>query len=144
MPSAGSVATEVLLRMATFTGRHNYAKLAATTLRSMAGLMSRYPTGFGNWLGALDYHLSTPKEIAIVGSSNEENTQALLRTVFATYLPNKVVTGRYSEEPTTDLESPLLQGKTMINNKPTAYVCVQYICKEPVTDTEALVKQLAE
>ncbi|MCZ6789369.1 MAG: thioredoxin domain-containing protein [Chloroflexi bacterium] len=142
MPSGGSVAAEVLLRLAVFTGEGDYASRAATELRSVAELMSRYPTGFGNWLCALDFYLAAPKEIAVVGPRSDPGTRALLEAVFGRYLPNRVVAGREVAGPVADGEIPLLQGKTMVDGKPTAYVCEHYACQAPVTDAEALAAQL--
>ena len=143
LPCGGSVAAEVLLRLAVFTGESDYASRAATTLRSVAEMMSQYPTGFGSWLCALDFYLAAPREIAVVGPRSDESTRALLGTVFGRYLPNRVVAGREVDGPVADGEIPLLQGKTMVDGKPTAYVCEHYACQAPVTDAEALAAQLA-
>ena len=67
-PCGSSMAADVLLRLAVVTGDAEYERRAVTSLRSVRELMSRFPTGAGHWLGALDFYLSTPKEIAIVGS----------------------------------------------------------------------------
>lgn len=37
---------------------------------------------------------------------------------------------------------PLLEGRGMVDGRPTAYVCQHYVCQLPVTDPEALAKQL--
>jgi hypothetical protein len=37
---------------------------------------------------------------------------------------------------------PLLEGRGMANARPTAYVCEQYACQQPVTTPEALAEQL--
>jgi hypothetical protein len=44
----------------------------------MQPMMSQYPLGFGQWLQALAYALSKPREIAIVGAPSFADTQALL------------------------------------------------------------------
>ena len=66
-PSGNSVAAEVLLRLALLTDNEDYRRRGTTILRLMAQAMNRYPAGFGRALGALDFYLSSPKEIAIVG-----------------------------------------------------------------------------
>ena len=43
--------------------------------------MSQYPLGFGQWLQALAYTLSKPREIAIVGDPGSADTEALLEIV---------------------------------------------------------------
>ena len=64
MPSGGSAATDVLLRLSVLTDEPSYSRTAAAALRSVQPYMARVPEGFGNWLGALDFHLSSPHEIA--------------------------------------------------------------------------------
>ena len=38
---------------------------------------------------------------------------------------------------------PLLENRTTIDGLPTAYVCENYTCKQPVTDVSALRDQLS-
>ena len=143
MSCGGSVAAEVLLRLALFTGEEGYAEKAVATLRPMAELMSRHPMGFGHWLCALDFSLATPKEIAVVGPRSDPGTRALLDTIFGRYLPNRVVAGRETDGPAAAGDTPLLEEKGMMDGRPTAYVCENYLCQSPVTDAEALAAQLA-
>jgi hypothetical protein len=46
--------------------------------------------GLGQWLQALSYALSQPREIAIVGDPNSADTQALLHVVRDGYRPFQV------------------------------------------------------
>ena len=39
-------------------------------------------------------------------------------------------------------EMPLLAERGMVDGKPTAYVCQNYVCQLPVTDPQALAEQL--
>ena len=39
---------------------------------------------------------------------------------------------------------PLLKNKKLVNNKPAAYVCQDYLCKKPTTKPDELARQLAE
>src|ERR1043165_3327718 len=86
-PSGNSVAALVLLRLATLTGRENYRNLATAVLREIGDQTRRYPSGFGYALSAMDFLLSTPKEVAIVGG----DIQPMLAETWRRYLPNKVV-----------------------------------------------------
>ena len=114
--------------------------------------MARAPGGVGHWLAVLDFYISTPKEVVIIGPREDTLTQQLLDTVNQRYLPNKVVVGAESPRPPFDnggqegivsINSlPLLEGRDMIGGKPTAYVCQNYTCQLPVTEPEALAEQL--
>ena len=139
-PCGGSVASEMLLRLAVITGNQEYVVTAAAPMRALHDLMVQAPAGTGHWLAALDFYVSTPKEIVIIGPREDPATQSLLDTIFGRYLPNKVVVGTSTGD--ADSTSPLLQDRGMIGGRPTAYVCQNYACQLPVTEPEALAEQL--
>ena len=148
-PCGGSVATEVLLRLAVITGKEEHQSKAAAPLRAIHQLMARAPGGTGQWLAALDFYLSLPKEIVIVGPRTDSRTQALLEAVFQRYLPNRVVMGAAegvqnlgAAEASFAATLPLLEQRGLVEGQPTAYVCRHYVCQLPVTDPEALTRQL--
>ena len=146
-PCGGSVASDVLLRLAVFTGKSDYSAKAAVPLRSLQQAMSQSPGGTGHWLSALDFYVSPPKEIAVIGPRDDPATQALLDTVFHRFLPNKVVMG--VEPPLSPTvgnsgsDIPLLAGRGMVGGLPSAYVCQNYACQLPVTDPAGLAEQLS-
>ena len=141
-PCGGSVASDMLLRLSVVTGNEEYATKAISPLRSLAELMGRAPAGTGRWIAALDFYLSTPKEVAVIGPQEDPSTVALLREVNGRYLPNRVVVGAADEAAASATGLPLLEGRGMVNGTPTAYVCENYACQLPVTDPEALAAQL--
>ena len=146
-PCGGSVASDILLRLAVFTGKSDYSAKAAVPLRSLHQAMSQSPGGTGHWLSALDFYVSPPKEIAVIGPRDDPATQALLDTVFHRFLPNKVVMG--VEPPLSPTvgnsgsDIPLLAGRGMVGGLPSAYVCQNYACQLPVTDPAGLAEQLS-
>ncbi len=140
-PCGGSVASDVLLRLALVTGNQDYSAKAAKPLRALSDVMGQAPAGTGHWLATLDFYVSAPKEIAVVGPRSSPATQQLLDAVFTRYLPNKVVVGAPGAGGSNEA-IPLLQDRDMIDGKPTAYVCRNYACQLPVTDAQALAAQL--
>jgi len=142
VPSGTSVAIDWLLRLAVITGEERYQKTALDALRPMADLMQRYPSGFGRYLSALDFHLGPVAEVALVWRSGEERALGpLLDTVFGRYQPNRVVVGA-AEGDATAAGLPLLAERATVGGRPTAYVCQHYVCQLPVTEPEALARQL--
>ena len=137
-PSGNSVAAMALLRLAILDGKEEFRNLATATLREIADQVRRYPSGFGYALSAVDFLLSTPKEVAIVGN-NPFDIQPMLQEVWRRYLPNKVVAASFGIE-----SIPLLEGRTPINGLPTAYVCEHYTCQNPVTDVASLAAALQD
>ena len=140
-PSGNSVALDVLLRLAVLTGEDSYRKSAVRVLRRLGSTLEKHPYSFARCLSALDFCLSTPKEIAIVGDLSSEPAQALLRTIYSLYMPNKVVV-QTDGSSTPPAEIPLLANRPLRGGQPTAYVCSNFVCREPVTTADALLAQL--
>ncbi|HXG36969.1 MAG TPA: thioredoxin domain-containing protein [Dehalococcoidia bacterium] len=135
-PCGSSVAADVLLRMAVISGEAEYNRIASTALRSVQLFMSKQPSGSGHWLCALDFYLSTPVEIAIIG--RREQAEGLLAPVYKGFLPNRVLVGSESAKEGI----PLLEDREMLSGRPTAYVCQNYACQQPVDSAEKLAAQL--
>ncbi|HEV2799227.1 MAG TPA: thioredoxin domain-containing protein [Pyrinomonadaceae bacterium] len=141
-PAGNSVAAELLLRLALLTENQEYARRAVTIFRLLRNQMVRYPTAFGYLLGALDFHLSTPKEIVIVGQPGADDSQALLREVWRRYLPNKVVAQTAERDEEALSLVPLVRERPALGGRATAYVCENYSCLQPVTTPAELSAQL--
>ncbi len=137
-PSGNSVAAEVLLRLALLLDREDCRVRAEAVLENLSGAMEKLPGAFGRALSALDFHLGRPREVAIVGEPESEDTKALVDTVYSKYLPNRVIAKADGETS----EIPLLEGKAMRDGKATAYVCEGYACQAPTTDAGELSRQL--
>ncbi len=140
-PSGNSVAAGVLLRLAILTDNQRYRDLAQDVLNAVADSVRRYPSGFGYTLSAMDFLLSSPKEIAIVGK-DEPDIQPLLQEAWRKYLPNKVVAPGIVNDSEAIAVIPLLQDRPLLDDRATAYVCENYACKRPVTRTADLQSQL--
>ena len=91
----------VLLRLGRIWGDAELERLGAGVLRLVAPALTRAPSSFGWALCALDFYLSPPRELAIVGSVDSEVARAAL----APFRPNTVVAVGPSES------VPLLAGK---------------------------------
>ena len=130
------------MRLGTLTGVPRYAEVAGVALRSMRTSVTTQAIGYGHWLCAMDYALSTPKEVVVVGERDDAATKALLEAVHSRFIPNKVVAGMASEDDPIADELALLEGRGLVGGRPTAYVCQNYACQLPVTDPAALLEQL--
>lgn len=141
-PSGNSVATDALLKLALLLGNEDYNRKAVTVMNMVAKALVRFPAAFGHMLGALDFYLGKPKEIAIIGARDAADTRALIDTVFNRYLPNKVVVMSEPGDTRAAALLPLLVDRPMIEGKATAYVCERFVCKQPVTTVGELAAQL--
>ncbi len=136
-PSGNSVAVHALLRLSKLTGNSRFSDYAFRVLEKMAGLLDRQSSAFPHLLCALDFCLGHPQEVAIIGNQNVRETRELLRAVFGMYLPNRVVACGPG-----GAGVPLLENRTQLGGKPTAYVCENFICRTPVVSPEELRKLL--
>jgi uncharacterized protein YyaL (SSP411 family) len=141
VPSGNSVAVEVLLRLAVITGEEKYRKPAAAVLRKLAAILEKHPGGFARMLGALDFYLSTPKEIALIGDTKSAEFRNLLKPLRERYLPNYELVASTGEQ---DSSLPQLQSRKAQDGKPTAYVCTNFTCKEPATTPESFIARLGD
>jgi uncharacterized protein YyaL (SSP411 family) len=140
-PSGNAMAVTALLKLAGFTNDLRTIDIAHQALAQMQPMMSQYPLGFGQWLQALSYALSKPREIAIVGDPDSADTQALLSVVRDGYRPFQIVAlGSPNAQPPA---VPLLQDRDLVDGCATAYVCRAFACQAPVTEQKALLAQLA-
>jgi uncharacterized protein YyaL (SSP411 family) len=141
-PSGNSVAAVALLKMGLLTQNGVYSHHAATVLRTMRAAMGRYPSAFGYMLGALDFYLSEPKEIALIGSLDSHEIRSFVEAIYLRYLPNKVVAASEPNDEQSPSAIALLADRTAIDSKATAYVCRNYVCLEPATSVEDLTARL--
>ncbi len=129
--SGNSAAALGLLRLARLSGEESYERWATGVLALHAEIAVRHPSAFGQLLQALDLHLATPVEVAIVGSG------PLTEVVRTRFRPHAVLAG--TDRDTTDGTAvPLLRGRTTVGGDQAAYVCERFACQLPVTDADAL------
>jgi uncharacterized protein YyaL (SSP411 family) len=142
-PSGNSVAAAALLKLWMLTQEGRYQRCATTILRTMRQVMAKYPSAFGYLLCALDYYLSEPKEIAIVGDADTHEVRSFISEIYSRFLPNKVLALKPTDRSEAD-SIKLLTDRTMVDNKPTVYVCRNYTCLLPATTVEDLAERLDE
>jgi uncharacterized protein YyaL (SSP411 family) len=142
IPAGNSVAVEVLVRLAAYTGEERLSAPAEAVLRALARPMAQYPGAFTRLLGALDGFVAAPTEVALIGDPHDPAMEALLRTVRRPYRPNVVVALARGPEDEAAREIPLLHGRPPAGERATAYVCRRFACRLPVTFPEELEEQL--
>ena len=142
-PSGNSVAAGALIKLALLTGEDRFRQMAEKILLIMKSAMMRAPNGFGHMLCALDLHLSSPHEIAIVAQRGDAGAGPLIDTVFNRYLPNQVVAMADAADSAAASKIKLLENRTPLDGRATAYVCRNFHCEAPVTDPVRLAQQLS-
>jgi hypothetical protein len=139
VPSGNAMAAGVLLRLHAWTGDGAYRAAAARAIRTVVPFVSRYPTGFAQWLLAMDLAVRSPVEIAIAGRLDDPATDALVAEARRGFRPGRVIA--VSAEPSASV-IPLLADRVAIEGRPTAYVCRGFVCRLPVATAEVLRAEL--
>jgi uncharacterized protein YyaL (SSP411 family) len=140
IPSGNAVAAMNFLRLFHYTGEPNYLDRAEQTLRLFRAHMDQNPFGMASMLCALDFYLAKPKEIVLVGKPGAAEMTDLLLKIYGRYVPNKTLVR--VDNAGSGYVPAAAKGKTAIDGKPTAYVCHNFTCSQPVTDWPALEKLL--
>jgi uncharacterized protein len=128
-PSGNSMMAFVLLRLGRIYGEAEMENRAVGVFRLARPLLERAPTAVGHLLCALHLHFSPPREVAVVGASEE-----LRRAALDGFQPSTVFA--FADEPTDAV--PLLAAKGIVDGQPAAYVCERFACQAPVTSPEEL------
>ena len=139
LPSGGSMATLVLLRLGAFTGDSRYRDAAERALAPMVAIAAQHPTGFANWLTAYQLASRPIDEIAIVGDPASTETRALLAVARDGFRPHQVVAVAADPEASA---VPLLHGRSALDGAVTAYLCHGFACQRPTADPVELARQL--
>jgi uncharacterized protein YyaL (SSP411 family) len=145
IPSPNGVAVRSVLRLARLLGKEDYEDKAIRTLEVYHEFMSQAPRGYLTLLSCVDDMVYPPKEVAVVGGRDSEDTLKLLRTVHRQYIPNRVLAfldPGGEDAPKQIKRIPLLEGRDLVDGKAAAFVCENFACNKPVTSVKDLLRQL--
>jgi uncharacterized protein YyaL (SSP411 family) len=141
-PAGNSLAIRSLQGLNAYSFSSSRQKSIDRAIASIQESAAQYPAAFGNWLLALDFALNPPRQIAVVWEPNSpsDSVNRLIHPIVRQYRP-RFVQAR-SPLPIPEDAPELLIGKHSLDNKPTVYVCQDFVCQLPVTDPDALLRQL--
>jgi hypothetical protein len=140
-PTGNSVALANLLRLHELTGDDAYRTRADGVLAAFGPILTGRPSALSRMLCGLDFLQGPVKEIVLVSPSDAALapfTDVLART----FLPSRVVAVVSPTRPVDVALVPLLEGKTALGGRPTAYVCERRTCKLPTADVEEFGRQI--
>jgi len=146
-PSGNSVALLNLLKLYKYTTNDNYRLRAGKMLSLFLGGASARPLALSEMLLALDFYTDRVKEIVIVTPAGRMNeAESYLQEFRKKYLPNHTLSVVSSGK---DLAGhaglvPLVQNKSAMNGKTTAYICENGTCQLPAPTPADFARQLGE
>ena len=144
IPSGNSVATLNLFRLARITANTDFEDKANMILRAFSKDVQSAPSGYTQMMVALGFGIGPSYEIVIVGEPEAEDTKDMLNSLGKHFIPYKVVLLKPADQETSDITSiaEYIEYHSSFDGKATAYVCLDFACKMPVTNTDEMLKLL--
>jgi len=146
IPSGNSVAMLNSLRLSRITGDDSMEKRALSIAKAFSKSIISAPSAHTQFMVALDFAQGPAYEVVIVGKEGTQETKQMLGVLGKTFLPNTVVVFKPQQEQITDIEKivPYSKPHSTQNGKATAYVCKNFSCRLPTTDSQEMIKLLKE
>ncbi|MEM7165645.1 MAG: thioredoxin domain-containing protein [Planctomycetota bacterium] len=144
LPSGNSVLARSLLRLHGLTRDKRYLELAAGIIEEAMPQLESRPHLAPELLLAVLQHTTPTPQIAVTGDRRHPMTHALLGAVLHGKIPFAVVAqrqpGKVGERAATMI--PLLEDRPAIGQRPTAYLCLDFVCKKPLSDARLFAEAL--
>ncbi len=144
IPSGNSVSMLNLIKIAKLTSKANLEKKADDLMKNFAKQINRIPSAFSFILTSLDFAIGPSFEIILVTKKEDKEISKFIEKINEQYIPNKVVILKHEEDDTLVKNIEILKDYKMINNQVTAYVCKDYVCKQPTNDPELMIEELSK
>jgi uncharacterized protein YyaL (SSP411 family) len=133
-PSGVASLADALLSYAAVAGSDRHRESAGQALATAAELARQVPRFAGWTLAVAEASVAGPEEIAVVGPPEDPALAALHRAALRRSSPGAVVVAGRPDAAGV----PLLAGRALVEGRPAAYVCRDFVCLRPVTDPTAL------
>ena len=141
IPSGTGIMLNNMLRMHYYTGHESFKMPVEDIFKQIGSKFKQNPYGYASYLNALDFYLTSPKEIIIL-ASNPKNTIQTLKVVSNLYIPNKILISSGNKPHSKILNPEHLKGKKMIEARSTVYVCQNFTCSKPIVNLDELIETL--
>jgi hypothetical protein len=143
LPSGNAVAMLNLLRLARFTGDANIEDRAYKIQKAFSEQVRQLPSGYTQFLCAVDFSLSASHDVVISGSLGAKEMLDALRSRFS---PNQVLLYRPAGKESSGIDAVAAFAKNYVpvSGKATAYVCSGRSCKDPTTEVKDLLALLGQ
>lgn len=128
IPSGNSIALLNLLRLSLLTENTSYKDYALKIFQVFSKTIHKMPTAYTMLLAGLINAQEKPCKIVISSPTNYNELDKFLAEINAIYIPEKII-NVYNEQNT---DYPIIE------NRPTAYICMNNTCLEPTTDIERI------
>lgn len=143
IPSGNSIEMLNLLRLARMTADPELEDRAQGLERAFSKLIRKIPSGYTQFLSALDFGLGPTYQVVIAGKRDSPDTGHMLEELWAYFIPNKVLVFRPGgKDPEITNLATYTKEQVPIEGKATAYVCQNYECQLPTTEVDEMLRML--
>mgnify|MGYP003969337547 FL=1 len=141
IPSGNSVAVNNLFRLSKLTGDLTFDSISKSTLRAFTDQAKHAPSGFAHMITGFMFNIKDPIQLVIVADCKKHDLSQVFEKINLKYSPNKVVLLKDISKP-AELEeiAPWVKNYKMMDNKPTYYLCEDFVCKRPTTNLNTILK----
>ena len=143
-PSGNSVALFNMLRLGRVAGNPGLGKMADQIMKAFGETINQYPSGYTQFMCALDFALGPTKEIVIAGEPDRKDTQQILQEIGKRFLPRKVLLLNSLKDKSLGEIAGFVKEQKPIENKATVYICENYACKAPANEINKIIQLLDE
>ncbi len=138
-PSGNSVAAYNFLRLAHLTEDPALTEIAQQQLQIFGQTVAEAPSYYSFFLFSVLMNIIPPSQLQII-TPQEGGFEQELQATFQEFYHPEMLTLILTELERAQLTSliPSLADKKVIDNRPTAYLCHNFTCLPPITDSEEL------
>ena len=139
VPSANSVAALNFMQLGRLTGSIEWEDRANELINLFGQSINQQPAGYGFFLMGALFASRPSREIVITGEKDSAATGQMLQLVQKAFLPDTIVVFKAAGgESGADSLASYIREMAVKRDETTAYVCENYMCRQPVTDPEEL------
>lgn len=141
MPSDNAVNVLNFMRLARLTANSELEEKAQQAMDCFAAQIQEHPAAHSFWLLAVIMQFFPGTEIVVAGQSEKQDTREMLEFLNLRYDPHKLI--MLNDQKMNELLSfraTYLQDMHSVEGKPTAYICENFACQEPLVGMEELLR----
>ncbi|WP_214847238.1 thioredoxin domain-containing protein [Exiguobacterium sp. s193] len=138
-PAGNSTAALNLFRLSQLTGRSTYLELVHQVLQSTVDEMKQQPTGYASLISVYCRIMMQPQELIIL-TDDMPAVAPYLSRLHNNRLPELALLVGTRHE--LMQAAPFIADYSMLDDRPTAYLCHDFTCDQPTTDLEHVCHQL--
>jgi hypothetical protein len=144
VPSGNSVALLNLLRLSQITNDSSFQEYAHKLISAFSDQVAKYPAGYAWFLAGVDFSLGPNYQVVIAGDSDADETRKMIKALSRIFIPGmvKIFIPTETKSPAILDLAEYLKPMAQAASKPMAFVCKNFVCRQPVTDADQMIKLL--